>query len=239
MKNVIRKIFENESDDFVRADFAKFSRGVFGNRYLLECKKQKDKWAVKSSAEFANYFVRALAEKLNSISVDVKGIIVSTRNLKEVENFSNVLAHATVKQFMSVKQFQINQKMTGEKMIELLNVSPTSFFALTFSFEDNVLKVKAKPPKSGKPGKTDENGPKADFCSLKTSDAGLIGDLFFDFGDFKEIKIKHEINVTNIEIPETAKSPEEMRANAKRTGILKRIVKVDGEMRESEKEFLI
>src|SRR3989344_6948269 len=74
MKNVIAKIFSGETDEEVHSDFVKFSRGVFENRYLLEGKKQKDKWSLKTSAEFVNYLVRRCLEKISG-KVRVTGAI--------------------------------------------------------------------------------------------------------------------------------------------------------------------
>jgi hypothetical protein len=241
MESAINKIFNNKIDGIVHYEFVKFSRGIFNNRYLLEGKKQKDKWVVKTGNEFANFFVRTLADKLGASSTDVKGIIVSTRNLKEMECFHDILAHAHVKQFMGVKQFQIEQQLTGNEIQKLIAGSPTSFFALSFCAGEDELKIKPKAPKSGKPGtKTkDDDGPKADFCSLKTSDKEIIRDLFFDFPDFKEIKINHTIEIKDIQIPKDAKTPEEKREKAVRKGVMKRIVNADGKREVKEKAFEI
>src|SRR3989344_2525454 len=193
MKNVIAKIFSGEFDSEVHSDFVKFSRGVFENRYLLEGKKQKDKWGVKTSSEFANFLVRRCLEKFGG-RFDFKGAIIYTKYLK-------------------------------------------AFYALSFSGNGFELKIKAKPPKSGKPGKKGEDEPKADFCSLKTSDLEIIKDLFFDFSSFKEIRIKHTLEIRDIEIPKNYKTPEEMRELAKRKGVVKRFIDVDGQKKVSEKEF--
>jgi len=119
----------------------------------------------------------------------------------------------------------------------LLDKFPKVFFALTFDVGEEKLKMKAKAPKSGKPGKKGEEEPKADFCSLKTSDGGMIKDLFFDFPDFKEIKIKHTLEINQIELPKGVEDPREMREKAKRVGVVKRFVKVDGRGEVREKEF--
>ena len=58
---------------------------------------------------------------------------------------------------------------------------------LLFKTNNSELKIKGKAPKSGKPGKKgDDEAPKADFCSLKTSDREIMKDLFFDLHDFSE-----------------------------------------------------
>jgi hypothetical protein len=250
MKNTINKIFSGEKDDGVHADFIKYSRGVFDNRYLLEGKKQKiknsigifkpqtgnakpsssDKWAIKSSAEFANFFVRRCLEKARG-NVKVSGAIICTFSLQGKIEFERV------KQFAGVKQHLINSEMPAEKILKLMDECPRAFYALSFSTPDCELKIKAKAPKSGKPGtktKDDEGGPKADFCSLKTSDIELVKDLFFDFPSFTEIKIRHTLEIKEIELPKDAKTPEEMRAKARRKGIVKRFVEVDGKKEVKE-----
>jgi hypothetical protein len=230
MKNTINKIFSGENDESVHADFIKYSRGVFENRYLLEGKKQKDKWAIKSSAEFANYFVRRCLEKING-NVKTTGAIICTFSLQGKIEFERV------KQFAGVKQHLINSEMPAEKILKLMDECPRAFYALSFSTSDCELKIKAKAPKSAKPGnktKDEEGGPKADFCSLKTSDFELVKDLFFDFPNFTEIKIKHVLEIKEIELPKDAKTPEEMREKAKRKGTVKRLVDVDGKKEVKE-----
>ncbi len=228
----MRQIFSGESEG-AHEDFIKFSRGVFENRYILEGKKQKDKWAIKSSAEFANYFVKRCLEKTSG-KVKMTGAIICTFSLAGKVEFERV------KQFAGVKQHLINCELDAKEVLKLMKEFPRAFYALSFSFPNGELKIKAKAPKSAKPGNKskDDEGPKADFCSLKTSDVELVKDLFFDFPDFSEIKINHTIEIKNIEIPSNAKTPEEMRSMAIRKGIVKRIVDVDGQKKVSEMEFV-
>jgi len=60
---------------------------------------------------------------------------------------------------------------------------------LTFEVEDMKLKTKPKAPKSGKAGKEKDGGPKADFCSLKTSDKNIVSGFVFEREDFKDTRI--------------------------------------------------
>jgi len=234
MKNVIGKIFSGDCDEEVHNDFVKFSRGVFENRYLLEGKRQASKWAIKSSAEFANFFVSRALGSLSG-SVKVKGAIICTFDLREETEIEVV----RIKQFAGVKQHLIDSEVEVEELKKLMDKYPKVFFALTFSFPDGDLKVKAKPPKSGKPGKKgDDEGPKADFCAIKTTDEELVKNLFFDFPNFKEVKIRHTIEVKDIELPKGIEDPREVREKAVRKGIVKRIVAVDGRAEESEKDFV-
>jgi len=233
MKNVISKIFSGEIDENVHNDFVKFGKGKFENKYLIEGKKQTGKWSIKTSAEFANYFVKNCLEDAEEISV--KGAIISTLNIEEDIDFEIV----GKKNYMGIKQLLINGVIESRKIIDLMEKYPRVFFALSFKTDKHELKIKPKAPKSGKPSAKGESGPKADFCSLKTSDESIVKDLFFDFPDFKEIKIKHVIEIKEIEIPSDVKDPVEMREKAIRKGILKRIVEVDGVEKESEKEFSV
>ena len=234
MKNSINKIFFDETDEEVHEEFVKFSRGVFDNRYLLEGKKQKDKWSIKTSSEFVNYFVKIGLEKIEG-NVNISGVIVSTGELKRDIDFPI----ERIKNFQGIKQIIINTEVDKNKILALMDKYPKAFFALSFKTGDYELKTKAKAPKNGKPGKKDEDGPKVNFCSLKTLDVQLIRDLFFDFPDFNVIKIRHEINIKEIEIPLGVKDPKEMREKAIRKGVLKRFVEVDGKKEIKEKEFSI
>lgn len=235
MKNTIHKIFTGAVDEEVHSEFNKFSRGVFENRYLLEGKKQPEKWAVKASAEFANYFVRRGLEGASG-KIKMTGAIISTLDLKKDIDFEI----ADTKGYMGIKQNLINSEIEPKKIITLMNKYPKVFFALSFSSPGFELKVKAKAPKSGKPGsKGGEEEPKADFCSLKTTDKAIIEDLFFDGSQFKEIAIKHTLEIKDIEVPKNEKDPVKMRENAKRKGIIKRIVTLDGKRDIKEKPFVI
>ena len=234
MKSVINKIFSGEFDADVHEAFVKFSKGVFENRYLVEGKKQANKWAIKTSSEFANFFVKKVLENASG-ELNVKGIIVSTSNLEPDCEFEI----GKIKKYMGIKQLIIDCSTTPDKILNLMEKHPRAFYALSFSTGNYDLKIKAKPPKSAKPGnKTkDDGGPKADFCSLKTVNKEILDDLFFDVSDFKEAKVVHTVEIKEIEIPKDFKTPEEMREKAVRKGVVKRAMKIDGREDFKEKEF--
>lgn len=235
MKNVINKIFSGLKDDDVHAEFIKFSRGIFNNRYLVEGKKQKDKWAIKTSSEFVNSFVREILEKTRE-NIKIKGIIISTSDLEE----DCEIPIEDIKKYMGIKQFIFDCEISPEKILNLMEKHPRAFYAISFSTPKYDLKIKAKPPKSAKPGTSTKNDgrPKADFCSLKTNDKEIINNLFFDFPHFNEILIKHTIQIDEIEIPKDAKTPEQVREKAIRKGVVKRFIDVDGKEHFSQKEFV-
>lgn len=232
MENIFKKIFLGEVNEDVHNEFVKFSRGVFNDKYLIESRKQKDKFVIKTGYEFANYFVRKCLEKING-EVQIKGVIVTTLNLRNDIKFEI----SNVKQFAGVRQYIIESKVKSDDILELMKKYPKAFYALSFSTADCELKIKAKAPKSGKSSNKNKNEPKADFCSLKTKDLEIIKDLFFDFPDFKDIKIKHTIQIDSVILPPNENDPVKIREMARKKGKVIRIIKIDGREEKKEKEF--
>src|SRR3989344_3361200 len=193
--NFIKKIFDDKIDNCVHLQFQKFSRGEFRNRALIEAKNSNGKFTIKTSAEFANELVRDSAEKLGSQKTKITGAIISTADLKNELNFKNI------KQFHGVKRYLIENEMSGNEIIRLLDKFPKNFFALSFSVGDSVLKIKPKAPKSGKHGKETEEI-KVDFCSLKTFDSEIGKNFVFEKPDFKRAEIRHTFLIEKIEIPD-------------------------------------
>jgi len=233
--STIKKIFYKEIDEEVHSDFLKFGRGEYPDKYLVECKKQASKWAIKTSAEFANFFVRKCLEKVSE-SVMIKGIIVSTLDIEKDCDFE-----FEVKKAMGIRKIVVNSEIGKDKILNLMEKYPKVFFALTFSTGNCDLKIKAKAPKSSKPGsKTkDGEGPKADFCSLKTTDVNLVRELLFgvDFNSAKEVKINHTIVIEDVIYPKDESNPEKVREMSKRKGKIIRKINVDGREEIKEAEF--
>jgi hypothetical protein len=228
----IGKIFHGHSDELVHLQFQKFSRGSFRDRALVKASKSAKGFSVGTTAEYANDFVRLVAHKLGNNSADVSGVVVSTLNLKDK------LPSTGLKQFMGIKQYVISGSMKGTDIISLLDNAPEGFFALTFNAGDTILKIKPKAPKSAKPS-TSDKGPKIDFCSLKTTDENLVKSILFDApAAWKSIEINHTFNITDIEVPTNAKTPEDMRRLAKRKGTIVRKSVVDDKEHVSEKAFV-
>lgn len=232
---VMKKIFERIFDDEVHANFLKFGRGEYKNKYLLEGKKQVKKWGIKAGAEYANLLVRKCLEKVNG-PIAVTGVIVSTLDLRDKIKFDI----KKVSNFQGVRKHVIDGEVEPAQIFELMDKYPKAFFALTFKSDDFVLKIKPKAPASGKPGKEKDEGPVVDFCSLKTGDRSLIDYLFFGVGEFSEVKINHTINVTEIVYPENIEElkPVEVRELAKRKGVVTRTATVDGVQQVSESGFV-
>ena len=231
--NFIKKIFDNQIDNSIHLQFQKFSKGEFRNRALVEAKKSKSGYKIKTSAEFANELVKAMAKKLGERKTLVTGAIISTSDLR------NELKFEEIKQFQGVKRYLINNELSGKEILELSEKFPKTFFALSFSGGEDILKIKPKSPKSGKPGKENEEI-KVDFCSLKTSDSEIGKNFVFEKPDFNNALIKHIFLIEKIEIPEELKNSKDfakIREESKRVGKIIREAEIDGEKTKVEKNF--
>jgi hypothetical protein len=237
MECFIKKIWQGKIDEQVHNEFIKFGKGNFSYKYLIEAKKQKDKWHIKTSNEFANYLVLKCLETLRQGErVEVKGIIVTTLDIEKDIDFDI----EDIKKFMGIKKIIVNTEIEKEKLMNIMEKNPRVFYALSFKTPFCELKVKEKTPKSVKPSSKGEKAPSADFCSLKTSDEDIIQDLFFDVPNFQEIKINHTLEINKIIYPENTKElkPKEIRERAKRQGKIIRETNVDGIQEFKEKEFV-
>ena len=229
--NFIKKVVDGELDESVHLQFQKFSKGEFVNRALIEVKKTGKGYNIKTSGEFANELVRILAQKLGEEKTLVKGAIVSTADL------TGELEFIDKKQFQGVKRYLIESSLSGEEIINLLNKFPKNFFALSFKVGDEILKIKPKAPKSGKPGKEKEGGPKPDFCSLKTTDENIVKSFVFEKDGFKLATVNHSYYIDSLVMPEGETDYALIREMAKRKGRIVRIANIDGEEVRNEYKF--
>ena len=233
MESVIKKIFSGKADDYVHNEFIKFGKGIFKDRYLIEAKKQKDRWRIKTGADFANFLVSKCLENASG-DIDVKGVIVTTSKIKDDAKFPL----GEIKQFMGIKQTIVNTKTSPKNILDLMERFPKAFFALSFSTKDSELKIKAKAPKSAKPATSGKKAAKPEFCSIKTSDKSIVDDLFFDVKEFNEASARHTLEIKEIILPKGETDPVKIREMAKRKGKIVRSLIVDGKDSKIEKEFL-
>jgi len=232
--NFIKKIFDENIDESVHSQFQKFSRGEFRNRAIVKVKKVGGKYTITTTAEFANEFVRILAEKLENNKTKVTGSIVGTNDLKGELEFKKI------SQFQGVKNYSIEQEMSGEEMIHLLEKFPKNFFALSFdSGKGDILKIKPKAPKSAKP-KNKEETPNPDFCKLITTDAEIGKSFVFEKSDFKDALIAHDFIIESIVVPDYLKNEKDfavVREKSLRKGKIVRRAVIDRNEMKREVEF--
>jgi hypothetical protein len=229
--NFIKKVFIGGIDEEVHLQFQKFSRGEFLNRALVKAKRVKENYTIFTTAEFANELVRMVAQKLGERKTHVTGAVISTLDL------DNELKFKTKKQFMGIKQYVLDEHMSGNEILDLVGKLPKVFFALSFSSESgDILKIKAKAPKSAKP-KTKDEAPKPDFCKLITNDEKIAKDFIWEKGDFKDALIIHDFVVKEVIAPKDEKDFAVAREKAKRKGVIVRRMEIDGVKSAVEKEF--
>lgn len=240
MNSTINKIFNNNIDDGAHYDFVKFGKGVFNDKFLVDAKKQKGEvYSIKTSYEFANFLVRLCAQEglRTDVPVEVSGVVVSTRNLKDDLPFEI----DKIKQFAGVKQAIIKSQIKPSMIISALDKLPKAFFALSFNTPTSQLKIKAKAPKSAKPSAKGEAKPSADFCSIKTTNKEIIHDLLFDIKDkeFSSVSIAHSFEINKINVPKGISDPVEMREKSVRQGTIKRRVILGEDVFEENKDFVV
>jgi hypothetical protein len=238
--NFIKKVHDKNFDESVHLQFQKFSKGEFKNRAIIHAKSSGGKYTINTSAEFANELVRDCAEKLGNNKTKITGGIISTVNLKEIPEYKTLLANSVVKQFQGVKNFQIDLELSGKEIIDIIDAFPKAFFALSFSVGEDILKIKPKAPKSGKPGTKGEDAPKPDFCKLITKDKKLAESFIFEAPEFKNAIIAHDFFIDKIEVPAELKTSEDfalVREKSKRIGRILRRSLIDEKRIEKELEL--
>ncbi len=232
---VMKKVFNGVFDDEVHGAFLKFSRGIYRNKYLIEGKRQSKNWAIKAGVEYVNFLVRRCLEKIDG-RVVIKGVIISTLDLKGEIGFDAV----KVRNFQGIRKNVIDTEVEASEVLGLMNKFPRVFFALSFSGDDFVLKIKARAPKNSKSGNGDDK-PVIDFCSLKIKDKSIVDDLFFGVENFRDVSVNYMIEVNDIIYPENVDNlePAEVRELSKRKGVVARNVDVDGVVRTEKAEFVV
>ena len=218
----VHKLYKNSGDALSHLQFEKFSRGIFADRAIVQAKFSKGNYSFVTTSEYASDIIRACAVELGPKKTMVTGVIISTKPLP-----SNIIHHG-ISQFMGVKKYSISGEYSGNEIIAMCDSVPRAFVALTFSTGQSELKIKPKAPKSAKPSKPGEDGPKVDFCKLKTTNPDFAKKLFFEVSEFKTAEARHNFEITDIEIPTGEPDPVKMREKSIRTGKVVRKLKVDG-----------
>ena len=126
----IHKLCSGRTDPLTHLQFERYSRGLFKDKAVVKIKNSKRVYSISTTYEYSNEFALYLANKLGYRKTQVTGVIVSTRNLKEEDEFRQLLAHAQVKQFAGVKQFIISQEISGKEIASMISRFPRAFFTL-------------------------------------------------------------------------------------------------------------
>lgn len=229
--NFIKKIVDGKVDNITHNQFQKFSKGEFVYRALINAKQSKGKYTIYSTAEFANEMVYYLAKKLGNEKTQITGAVVSTSDLTGELDFKEK------KQFQGVKRYLIDNEMSGNEVITLLEKFPKAFFALSFKTEDSVLKIKPKAPKSGKPKSKEGKKEKPNFCKIVTTDKELGESFVIESESWSNADITHTFIIKALILPKGETDFSKIRELAKRKGIILREAIIDGKEMKKEIEF--
>jgi hypothetical protein len=233
--NFIKKIVDGEKNESIHLLFKKFSKGEFKDRALIFAKRTAKNISIKTSAEFANELVKDCGEKLGEEKTNVTGAIVTTSDLTDELEFKEK------KQFQGVKRYMIDAEMSGNEIVSLVEKFSKAFFGLSFTGANFKLKIKAKAPKTGKPGSKKNDDPIIpDFCRLVTEDLKFGESFIFEKQDFKIANINHTFFIDEIIVPEELKKSEDfakIRELAKRKGRILREGEIDGQKISKEIAF--
>ena len=230
----IKKIFEDKVDNLVHLQFQKFSKGSFKNKAIVKASNSKGNYKIATSYEYANDLVRMVAEKLGTNKTKITGGGITTFDLTGKLNFKDK------KQFMGVKQYVLDNEMTGKEILDLLNKFPFAFMALSFKIDGTELKIKPKAPKSAKPSTKGDARPNPDFCKLNTTDKNLVKNILFDINldEFKKAEISHEFLIKDLILPKGEKDSSKIRELTQRKGVIFRKTNVDEKETIKEKNFV-
>lgn len=218
MESFVKKVFENKSDKDCHRYFVRFGRGVYKKRFLISLNKGSI-IKIRASFEFANDFVRFVKEN------------------KDVKFSGSILMKDKVYEKYGKKKRGVFVYEVSESNID--EFKDAYYYLLNANSGDIVLKIKKSLQKPGKDADKIDNK----FCvfDLDIKYWPKVKEAFFwDVLDsVKKVKIEHELQITDIELPINIDDPEKMRELAKRKGRIIRKISFDGKEEVREKEFVV
>ncbi|MSS74724.1 hypothetical protein EXS73_00715 [Candidatus Pacearchaeota archaeon] len=232
MTFVLESIARNVKDATVHDAFIKYSKGTFRQRYLVQSKKGKEGWTLKTSADYVNSIVHAGLERASG-SIRVTGAIIATFKVAEHATFPT----QGLKQFMGIKQTLVDDDIPVAQLLDLMQKQPRAFYALSFSFPGGSIKTKAKAPKSAKPSTKETTEVKPDFCVLKTLDESFVNHILLDVPAAKSVTLSHSVVITDIELPQNIADPVQLREQSIRVGSMVRTCVADDVTTKKEYPF--
>ncbi len=220
MECFIKKVWNGKGDE-AHQYFVRFSRGTFENRALMGLQKTT-KIKLKGSFEWANDFSKVAAE-LGEVSFS--GTIFSKVELPELTQF--------LSKKKEVKQYDV-ENLSSETVKQIQDRA----YVMLLNAESENIKLKTK-KKLPKPGKSGEGKVDDKFCQLEV-DLKYWNQIKegFMLPECKKCKIKHNIIVDEIILPEGEKDPAKIRELAKRKGKIIRKMEVDKQETQEEKGFV-
>ena len=226
--NFIKKIVDNDVDDYTHLKFTRFGKGKFEKEDFI-VKLSGKNVQIQTGYEYAEVILRILAENTNSEVVG-SGKIISSKDVED-----KIKEHG----------LEITAKR-GKKYDVKFSLSSSDFKKFIYDFEDcyvllnatsglNVIKMKQSLPKPNKLVEKFINA-KYDKDLLPV----LTDEFLFDVPNFKkQVTMKHWYEINDIVVDEelVKTDPLKARLEAKRKGKLIREINLDGNKESKEYAF--
>lgn len=211
--NFVKDICTGKKDEYIHQQFIRYGKGEY-DRLLFTIKKRKN-LSIKSSFDFANEFVRIIAENINE-NVKVTGKIIASADFESEWNFKEYSKR------MGIYYGEIDEEFTPKKLKEFYEKFKNKSILINFTGDKYKLKTKNNPPKPG-------SAVKDNFCSAALP-LELLEEFNFDFGkDFSEAKIIHKLKIEEVVVPkEYLNDFAQARLHGIRKGKLIREIDLDG-----------
>lgn len=244
--NFIKNAIDGKQDEMTHKQFRRFGKGVFNKKGMLQIKRTKIGFSIKSSFEYLDGFLFFISENLNK-EVEVSGTIQGNSDLEGKSAKFGLSGEK--KNAMGVKKFKLNNGMLSSgRLKEMLVDFKDEFLLLSVSAQGMSLISKEGLPKPGKNDKDEKEGgkeakDKIDFCKIECEDNDfsrkLIKELLFDVDkDFKNAIVKHSFIIDGFDIPkEYSNDFAKSRLYAWRIGKIKRELDIDGYVTIKEFDF--
>jgi len=236
--NLIKNAIESKYDELAHKQFRRFSKGTFEKRAMLNIKKSKNVYSIKTTFEYLDCILLYAGEHFKG-DVEVSGTITGSSDLLLKAKKYNL--DGEPRSAMGAKKLQLfPAKISFSELKEMLYDFKDEFLLLSLKSSDLELISKENLPKHGKSkGEDSEKPDKIDFCKLKTTDAGLVKELLFDVNDiFKQAIVEHTFIIEDFEIPkEYENDATKARLMARRKGKIIRKLAIDGKLQEKTYSF--
>ncbi len=217
----IKDIFEGNLTEHAHNKFVRYSRGNFVGP-LMKIKFSSSGIKLFSSFHFVDELVMLAADLIGNEKVHVKGSLVWNSDLSS--QLSNLgIKYSKVSKARGIFKYELDNEVNLKDF--LLNLGNFNYL-ISFKKDDISLTCKSSFPKPNKEFASD-------FCKLSfpvSCSKKILEEFAFDIDSkikIKEIVIKHEIIISDLEIPQIDDF-ELARRQAKRIGKLKRFISVNG-----------
>lgn len=225
--------------DYVHQRFTRYGRGSFDGPVIV-LKKAKNAIKVNSTEDYVNVLGETITRNIEADSIGVKGKIICKRDIKSILDESNIGVSKISHKKAGLYTYEVDCETSRDKLAIIYSKIPDAHVLIDLTLEKPwKLKCKKAPPKPG--SGADEN-----FCSAALGISALedvMKEILFDLDsgkDFDEVRVEHTYNIEKLMIPEECrKDPAKARIQAKRRGVIKRIVVVDGVTKETEHKLLV